>query len=220
MESEFKVMPLRDEGVWGKQNDKLDRWIATGPDERLRNWIQIGDQSSHWPGKDHMLEHGYRTWMDSGDPTTTYHSQVVVIHPCDQKVDSDDKWYNYQEEDTTCAHYRARYCADGKPKPEFIHLFGEHYNYPEHNCYDCGRNLMDGHLSTTPSKEPSKCTHEIIQSRSKFVVDVCSAKTAEGACQNPSIDTPIFITKYSNSHCQDAYRPRIRIMHPELKDDM
>ena len=80
-------------------------------------------------------------------------------------------------------------------------MFGEHYNYPEHNCYDCGKNLMEGHLKTSPSVEPNKCTHDIAHIKSKYVIDACSAKTSEGSCENPSIDTPVFMTKYSYSNC-------------------
>ena len=100
-----------------------------------------------------------------------------MIHPCDQKVDSDDRWENYQEMNATCAHYRERYCANGKPKPDFIHMFGENYNYPEHNCYDCGKNLITSVSSIAPSSEPNKCTHDVANSLSKYVVDTCSAIT-------------------------------------------
>ena len=43
VESDFKKMPLIDTGAWGIQNDKKDLWIAVGPDERLKDYVQIGD---------------------------------------------------------------------------------------------------------------------------------------------------------------------------------
>jgi hypothetical protein len=174
IESEFQKHPLRDTGVWGKHNDGKDRWIAVGPDDRRKNYVQIGDWSSHWPGRYHG---GFPSWgsKDNGYKNYPWHSQVVVIHPCNHKVDADDRWYNYQEWNTTCSYYRSKYCAGGKPKPQFIHLFGEYYNFPEHHCYDCGRNIMSTHLNANPSTHINKCVHDPAQGRSKFIMDHCAA---------------------------------------------
>jgi hypothetical protein len=72
VESQFQANPLRDTGVWGKQNDRLDRWIATGPDIGSKRYIQIGDHSSHWPGRDHTW---FPSWGNDGNYNhLPYHS--------------------------------------------------------------------------------------------------------------------------------------------------
>ena len=73
---------------------------------------------------------------------------------------------------------------------------------------------MVDHLSTAPSVEPNKCTHDIAHSSSKFVIDACSAKTTVGSCEDPSITSPIFIAKYHGSSCGKGYYGHVnRIQH-------
>ena len=72
-------------------------WVAVGPDDVNKRYVQIGDWFSNWPGEIHSPN---PSWSLNGSVVDEWHSNVVVIRECGGSnslgsADTDDKWYNY-----------------------------------------------------------------------------------------------------------------------------
>ena len=92
-----------------------------------------------------------------------------------------------------------------------MHLFGAHYNYPELNCYNCGKDTKSStFLSEVPRTEPGTCTHLPENNLSKVIVDFCKAKTTASSCENTVISgDSVFVVKYLESSCGGGYNYRV-----------